>query len=359
VSSQFPALFPAAALGLAVGLRAVGRRGNARGARKPAGPKPVPVDPGYGDPDLTRVRQAGIARDWPAVASVLGPARARGDHDALTGQLDALADLGGDFLLHLAFQNPEDPLVRAAVAARHVTWAWEARTRARASQVSEQQFRLFHDRLRVAEEHAYRAVELDPDSAAPWLTLVIAARGLQHGEEIAFRRFEAGIRRAPVHGGLHRQMLQQLCAKWGGSNEKAQTFARESMLKAPPGGVLGGLVAEAHVENWLELPQSERAAAMASAEVVASLNEAAALSVDHPDFGTLPAVRQLAPLNLFAMAYWLAGEHAAAWRMFVRIGDYPTPSPWQYRGDPSVVFATARAECKRSKQKPRRGKPNQ
>ena len=93
---------------------------------------------------------------------------------------------------------------------------------------------------------------------------------------------------------------------------------------------------------------------MAVPEVVASLNEAAALSVDHPDFRRVPHTVAVWALNAFAMTYWLAGEYTAAWRMFVRIGDYPTPSPWHYRGNPSAVFATARAECKSGKQ----GKPD-
>jgi hypothetical protein len=351
MAERFRTLVPAAVT-VAVGIRAVTARRSRTGGKSAA--VPVPVDRSYGDLELGTLRRAASVRDWPALSAILGAARERSDYERLTFLIVGIEDIDGDHLLDLAFQYPDDPLVRTVVGGRYVAWAWEARTRARAAQVSKEQFRVFHDRLRIAEEHLYRAVELDPESAAPWFSLLVASRGLQHGEDIARRRFEAGTKRAPHHSGLHRQLLQQLCQKWGGSNDRTQTFARESMLKAPAGGPLGGLVAEAHVENWMELPEEARAGYMASPEVVASLAEAAGHSVDHPDFRRVPQAVALPVLNTFAMAFWLAGEYAAAWRMFVRIGDYPTPAPWHYRGNPPAVFGMARAECKNWKQ----GKPD-
>jgi hypothetical protein len=352
-SQSFRTLVPAAAA-VAVGIRAVSSRKASRTTARTAGVDPVPIDPTYGDLELGTLRRATAVRDWPAMAAILGAARERSDYERLTFLLAGIEDLDGEHVLTLLAQDPDDRLVATVGGARAVAWAWEARTKARATLVSQEQFRIFHDRLRLAEEHLYRAVELDPDSAAPWFSLLVSCRGLQHGEDIARRRFEAGVRRAPYHSGLHRQMLQQLCRKWGGSDEKALAFARESVLKAPPGGALGGLVAEAHAEAWLDLTEEERATYMGTPEVVASLNEAAALSVDHPDFRRVPHTVALWALNAFAMTFWLAGEYTAAWRMFVRIGDYPTPAPWHYRGNPSAVFAMARAECKSGKQ----GKPD-
>jgi hypothetical protein len=353
MASQFT-LVPAAVGVAAVGIRAVSTRKNPRSGGKNAGAEPVPIDRTYGDLELGTLRRATQVHDWPTMRAILGEARQRADYERLTFLIAGLEDGDSQFVLNLAFQHPDDALARTVAGARHVTWAWEARTSARAAQVSPEQFRLFHDRLRLAEEHLYRAVELDPESAAPWHSLLIASRGLQHGEDIARRRFEAGIRNAPHHSGLHRNMLQQLCRKWGGTNEQALAFAREAMLAAPEGCTLGALVAEAHAEVWLDLPEAERPGYVADPAFAASLHEAADRSVDHPDFRRVPSTAAVWALNAFAMTFWLAGEYAAGWRMFVRLGDYPTPAPWHYRGNPSAVFAMARADCKKWKQ----GKPD-
>ena len=307
----------------------------------------MPINHDHGDAGLITLRSAVTSADWPAAAAVLQPCRDQGDHERLTWLISSIEGLGGDFLLELPEQRPDDPLVRTVSGARHVAWAWEARSNARASQVSQDQFRTFHERLRTAEEHLYTAIELDPDSAAPWSFLTTTARGLEHGHAVTRRRFEAGDRRAPHHVALHSAMLQQLCAKWSGSNQEMHDFAQDSLAKAPPGSGIGVLTAYAHIEHWLDLPQDERAAYMRSGDVLAELRNAAAASVLNPAYA--PTESPYGALNAFAMAFWMAGDREAAGELFQRIGDHPTRMPWVYRGNPGQVFAKARQECKKGK----------
>jgi hypothetical protein len=208
---------------------------------------------------------------------------------------------------------------------------------------------VFHERLRVAEEYLYTAVELDPDSAAPWYTLCVTSRGLEHGADITRRRFEAGVKRAPGHVGLHRQMLQQLCAKWGGSHEEMHAFAAKAFAAAPPGSGLGEIVAQAHLEHWLDLEQGPDDLYVRHAEVLGELRRAARASVFHPAFA--PTSSPYTALNAFAMAFWLADDKETAGRLFERIGDHATKAPWRYRGDPERVFAVARQDCVKKRKK--------
>ncbi|NUR26448.1 MAG: hypothetical protein HOV83_11470 [Catenulispora sp.] len=317
----------------------------------------MPINPTYGDPELARLGPAAHGGDWEAMEAILRPVRERGDFERLTFLIagiediggDLLDDNGGDYLLNLAEYRPQDPLALTVAGARYNAHAWELRTIYRASQVSEEQFREFHDHLRMAEEHLYTAAELDPESAAPWYTLCITSRGLEHGADVTRRRFEAGIRRAPGHVGLHRQMLQQLCAKWGGSREEMHAFAREALAGAPPGSGLGELVAQAHLEHWLDLEQGPDDAYIRNPSVVQELHQAAQASVFHPAFA--PTSTPYNALNTFAMAFWLAGEKETAARLFERIGDHVTRGPWQYRGDPGKVFAVARQDCVKKRKK--------
>ena len=326
-----------------------GRRAAGQGRGAQTGVKPVPIDRSLGDAELSALRQAARVADWPAMEAILRPVRERGDFERLTFLIANVEDLGGDFLLKLPEQLPQDPLALTVAGARHTAWAWEARTGYRASQVSEEQFRVFHDRLKVAEEHLYRAVELDPENAAPWYTLCVAGRGLEHGADITSRRFDAGVRRAPGHVGLHLQMLQQLCAKWGGSHDEMHAFAREAFASAAPGSGLGELIAQAHLEHWLDLDQGPDDAYIRNAHVLQELRKAAQASVFHPAFA--PTSTAYNALNTFAMAFWLAGDKETAARLFERIGDHATKSPWQYRGDPEKVFAVARQDCVKKRKK--------
>ncbi|MBF9067128.1 hypothetical protein [Streptacidiphilus fuscans] len=342
--------------GLVARTVAQGKRSQAR--VRSSGPRPVSVHHDYDDPELAELLKAAGRADWDATAAVLRPCRDRGDHNRLIWLIGCIEDHGGEFLVRVGERRADDALARTVCGARHVAWAWEARTRAQASHVSREQFELFHERLRMAEEHLYAAVELDPESAAPWCSLTVASRGLQHGSDVTRRRFEAGVRRAPTDLGLHAAMLQQVCAKWGGSHEEMHAFARESLVKSPPGSGIGALTAFAHIEHWLDLPQVERGAYIRTPDVVEELRRAAAVSVLHADYA--PTESPFPALNAFAMAFWLAGDLNSARPLFERIGDHPTRYPWGFYGNAGQAFANARQECtkgKPSKPVPRAEKP--
>ena len=340
ISLLGPAVFAAGAV-----VRVVAKQ--RRPSAAASGARPVPIDPSFGDPELAALRAAVTAADWPATEAILKPCRDRDDHARLTWLINSVDDLQGHFLLGLPEQQPGNPLALTLSGARHVAWAWEARSGARAPQVSQEQFRIFHERLRTAEKHLYAAVESDPGSATPWCFLTTASRGLEHGPEVTRRRFDAGVRRAPHHLALHAAMLQQLCAKWSGSHEQMHDFARQSLAQAPPGSGIGALTAHAHLEHRFELPKEERVAYMRRADVLAELKQAAAASVLHPAYA--PTESPCAALNAFAMAFWLAGDRATARDLFRRIGDNPTRFPWGYAGTPGQAFATARQQCKKRK----------
>jgi len=342
--SSLALLAPAA---FAVGVGAL-RFGNRRSRATAAGPvlRPVMIDPSFGDDELAALRAAVVAADWPAAEAILRPCRERGDHARLTWLISGVENIAGNFMPTLPTAQPDNALALTVAGAREVTRAWEARTGARASQVSQEQFQTFHDRLRTAEAHLYAAVEADPESAAPWYFLTTASRGLEHGHEVTRRRFDAGDRRAPGHLAMHAAMLQQVSAKWSGSHEQMHDFARQSLATAAPGSSLGALTASAHIEHWLDLPRTERYGYIRSGEVVAELHRAADASVLHPAFA--PTESPCNALNSFAMAFWLAGRHDTAGELFRRIGDRPTRLPWAYAGSPEKVFAEARQECNTS-----------
>jgi hypothetical protein len=285
------------------------------------------TDADFWDLDLARLNAAARGREWPAMREQLAVVP---DGQERTWLLSRAVDTDGieEWIPSAIAAEPDPALALLVSGARGVRWAWEARTGARAQHVSRQQFQTFHERLRVAEEQLYEVAEREPDWVAPWYFLQQSGRGLQVGQEIARLRFEAAVSRCPGHLGSHQQQLQQVCAKWSGSQEEMHAFARASMLNASQGSPLGELIAIAHLEHWLELDAGERAAYLRRPDVVAELHEAADRSIRHPAHGRPRG--WLNTYNSFAMAFSLAGEKKAAAELFDVIEGRVTEFPWQY-----------------------------
>ena len=263
----------------------------------------------HGDPVLAELLGLAAARDWTALRAGLA---GFGGHDlsSLIGNVCAQTPDVGQWVP----RDESDALAQAVLGADAIERGWEVRTSMRAQHVSQDQFMEFHRMLRAAEDHLYAAVELDPELAAPWYSLMITSRGLQYDPDVNWRRFDALLRRAPGHLGGHRQMLQNLCAKWSGSHEQMHEFAAEAMSGAH-GGLLAELVADAHIEHWLDLGDRKGGREyMHKAEVRAELQKAAELTVFRPGYSS-PRTPYLAP-NLFAMAFGLAGLWTQSVRAF-------------------------------------------
>ncbi|MER7845113.1 hypothetical protein ABTZ03_14350 [Kitasatospora sp. NPDC096077] len=334
------------------------RSGDRSGTAGASAPR---LDPAFGDESVRLVLRQAAAGDWPAlrpaltagtdgVAGTDGTDTAAGatgtDGADLTWLVEAIADVPGveEWTARAIADAPDDPLPLLLSGARHVSWAWEARSRAQAKHVTEEQWKLFHQRLEVAEEHLLEVAEREPSWLAPWYFLQISARGASLGPEVAACRFEAAVRRAPGHLGSHRQRLQQLCAKWGGSHDAMHEFARSAMLAAPEGSPLGELVALAHLERWADLPDGEDHAYLADPTVLAELQEAAFRSVLHPDF--VPVRGWQEGFNTFAMVFSLADQRKTARLLFDALDGQVTESPWRYlAGDRVQAFRAHRDRC--------------
>lgn len=300
--------------------------------------RPAPrLDADSWDPDLAGMRAAAVRRDWPALRERLGGIP---DGQERTWLLGRVGDVDGieRWIPAVIAAEPDSALALLVSGARRVSWAWEARTALQAKHVSREQFKTFHERLRVAEEELYEVAEREPGWVAPWYFLQISGRGLQVGQEVSRLRFEAAVSRCPEHLGAHKQQLQQVCAKWSGSHEEMHGFARTSMLKGSEGGPLGELVALAHLEHWLELDGGEDTAYIRRPDVVAELHEAADRSVRHPAYER--PRDWISAFNTFAMAFSLAGEKKAAAGLFNALEGRVMDFPWQYiNNDATKAFS--------------------
>ncbi|MFF2522042.1 hypothetical protein [Streptomyces liangshanensis] len=290
-------------------------------------------------PALVPLRTAARGGDLPAVERFF---EGLTDEDDRAYACGLLAELSGTEKLfeRIEAEPSEGPLRRTLLAQRRVVVGWKIRSAARAQHVSQRQFEEFHTWLREAERLLIDVCAEHPDFALAWAVRLTTARGLQLGQSEARRRYDRLAEHHPHHLAAQNSLLQQLCPKWGGSWEDAHAFARERAAAAPAGSNAGVLVAQLHIERWLDLDAGDDARYITRTDVRDELVAAAAASVLHPDHR--PAFRSVEAHNHFAMVFSTAGEHALAAPHFRAIGNNATEYPWTFLGDQDAAFTKHR-----------------
>ena len=315
-----------------------------RGAERPAAdPHALPVPRrqkngmytlrALGDARVLALVEAADAGDWTAVKAALAPFDlGRDDH-----VLGELADMDGvqDWIGRAVEEDKENRATALLISGtRHIMWGWEARTAARAVEVTQEQWRVFHERLHPAEEQLPEAAELRPEWVTPWRHLLTSGRGMSLGRAVNEARLGAALRRDPLDLATHVEWVSQLQPRWGGEPGEALAFARDALARAPQGHSLGCVIAMAHIEEWVE---SDRGDCLETPGVQDELRKAAYHSILHPAYARRPGWQH--DVNMFAMALSLAGERHTVRRVFQMLDGAYTSWPWTYSADPEKQFA--------------------
>lgn len=295
-----------------------------------------------GDTRVLALTEAARARDRGAFTAALGAFDL--GREGLV--LDELAEVDGVQDWVLGEDGPEaaegDAQQRATAllvaGARNVVRGWAARTSARAKDVSREQWKLFHERLEVAEEQLLQAAEMRPGWVTPWCRLLTSGRGMSLGRDVNEARLEAALRRDPLDLEVHLQWVSQLQPRWSGAPGEALAFARKAFAQAPAGARLGCVIAYAHIEEWVE---SDEGGCLDSAAVREELRTAAEQSILHPGYERRPGWQY--EFNTFAMALSLADARETARRVFAELGGARTERPWRYLADPDRQYARFRS----------------
>ncbi|GAA2277972.1 hypothetical protein GCM10010234_12640 [Streptomyces hawaiiensis] len=286
-----------------------------------------------GDARVLALIEAADAGEWDAVKTALEPFDLGRDHRVL-GELAGL-DGVQDWIGRAVEEEKEHRATALLISgARHITWGWEARTAELAVNVTRDQWRVFHERLEIAEEHLLQAAELRPEWVTPWRQLLTSGRGMSLGSAVNRTRRDAALRRDPLDLETHLEWVSQLQPRWGGEPGQALAFAQEAASRAPQGHRLGCVIAMAYIEEWVE---SDRGDYLHTSEIRAQLREAADHSILHPAYVWRPGWQQ--DFNMFAMALSLAGERHTVRRVFQTLDGAYTKWPWTYFAEPEKQFA--------------------
>ncbi|MFJ2766343.1 hypothetical protein [Streptomyces sp. NPDC087300] len=286
-----------------------------------------------GDARVLALVEAATAGDWAAVKAALAPFDLGRDH-AVLGEI---ADVDGvqEWIGRAVQEDAEHRATALLISgARHITWGWEARTSARASHVTREQWQIFYERLTIAEEQLLEAAELRPEWVTPWRRLLTSGRGMSVGTDVSEARLHAALRRDPLDLETHLEWLSRLQPRWSGEPGQALAFARDALAHVPQGHRLGCVIAMAHIEEWVE---SDRGDCLQEPQIQAELRKAADHSILHPAYQRRPGWQQ--DFHLFAMALSLADERHTVQRVVQTLDGAYTSWPWEYFAEPEKQFA--------------------
>lgn len=285
-------------------------------------PPPI-TDLGEQFAPIRELRARAAAGDIAGVLDELANARARDEQEyvELTDALSGRVELDGPLRDHLA-RCPDDRRATVLKAARGIAHAWQVRGGYKAEFTSADQFTRFWTLLRAVEQDLIRLCASQPNDPQPWALRLRTARGLELGANETRRRYDRLAELDPRHTDGQRQLLQQLCPKWGGTWDLAFAFARECVSSADDGSPALALIAAAHLERWLDEPKYVKGPG-----VLAEVDAAADRLLGAPAtsrFGWVAAHSD------FAVLYAVAGRTERAVPHFRILGPAVAESPWDY-----------------------------
>lgn len=118
-------------------------------------------------------------------------------------------------------------------------WAWEARGSGFADSVTEEGWKLFHERLQEAADHLTIAIELDPKNLSTIQQLMGGvALGLHLPREVMETLFEQGVEIDPGDYDIHSAMATYLAEKWHGEPGDMWAWVRPAVQRAPKGSLV-------------------------------------------------------------------------------------------------------------------------
>jgi len=298
------------------------------------------IDAMFGDPAAHLLTQWMDNDDWRTLRSFLASVPNHDDRAFYITAVLGIQDGLPAWLDEWIAEEPGSAMPWLLRGVRGTQWAWAARGAGRGSSVSPEAYHLFRARLIEADRDLLTAASLDASDPLPYAQMLVTARGLHLGYNALRTRFGEAVARDPLNYRAHANMLQGMARKWGGSHELMYDFARSAVATAPRGHRLHTLIAEAHIEGWVDGDRAHRHLYWKVPGIRAEIHHAAARSVERPEFDA--GGETAADRNVFAFCFWSFDEPEALREQLDRIGDHPTRLPWAYVGEPTTIFTAAR-----------------
>jgi len=234
--------------------------------------------------------------------------------------------------------KPRSAMALTVSGHQYLAAAWAARGTGFDYTVTPRGLEKFSALLATARTDLRLAIALDDSQVDPYVGMISIARGQSSERSVLWDLFAKARVLAESHYETHVSMVHALAEKWGGKPDEALNFARITVQKAGANSALVGVLAVAHVENWinLDLAGREYEAGMYfhGTSVLHELQQAyhrldgeSALNSD-----------RVQALNVLAFCFYKGGQYALTRDIFRRLQGQYYEYPWQYCVEP--VMAT-------------------
>ena len=302
------------------------------------------IDRSRGDAQAAQLIQAATAGEWRSVEAAL---TATTDPLRREFLIDGLASDTQDlrWVDQWVRDRAELQTARVVWGACAVQYAFHIRSGDVPENVSAQQWQGFHEWLTHADEQLRHAVAMDPTDAAPWVSMLWSAVGLEVPFDEAERRWD-GARRLHPHTELGAlAYTTYISPRWHGSEEMLWRFVKGLVSNEPEGSPRWTMVPTAHFEQWAADRMSGNARVHESRyfqqpHVQSEINEAYSHYLGSAERKASPLEPQYR--GTFAVAFYLMGAREALRREMEVIGPGIQRLPWGYLGGAGRTYKLVR-----------------
>ncbi len=216
-------------------------------------------------------------------------------------------------------EKPESVTPLIMIAKAHIKFGWFARGRGFASTVTEEGWKVFHEKLQKARKVLEEAEELNTKDPEVYCLLLQIEQGEGNSNRKMNRLFEKGIAVKLGYRPLYRTRAYSLMPRWGGSKEELEVFSRRSveLTKEQEGESLYAVIATSMLgyvsnEDYPELKFSYPRIKQGCIDILERYPEA--------DYY----------LNAYCFLASLYGDKETAKELFDKIGDNWNWDAWSY-----------------------------
>ena len=137
-------------------------------------------------------------------------------------------------------QRPESITARVALAAAYKEYAWAGRGVGFANTVTDEGWKLFAERLALAEQTLMEAFKL-PEKCPEWyLTMLLVAGDEERDDDVQKAIFDKAIAFEPEYQYYYRARAFRMLPRWGGEPGELAAFAEQSANRI--GGAKGDMI---------------------------------------------------------------------------------------------------------------------
>jgi hypothetical protein len=157
----------------------------------------------------------------------------------------------------LSHQPDKAAMADFVKATYYIQYAWEARGHGNADQVTADGWRLFKERLDIAQKALEHAWSLDQQDAQIPILMISVVLGEQTGRPEMEKWFDRAMKADPENYQACRAKLHFLLPEWYGSRDDMLEFGRECVASTNWGGNVPLILVDAHLEYYNTLSAEE------------------------------------------------------------------------------------------------------